>query len=192
MLGVPRPDATQWAQIERLGDGGEGVGAPLERLAAQGALLFQDDTAVRILSLMDAKQAIQAHAEAMGLLRVTARTGMSTTAVVVKGGDRTICLYSSGRAHAGEHRQSLLRARQAGQDRPRVMSAALSSNAADETRLLRWHGLAHGRRTFSDREEVFPAECQVVLDALTQVCDQDEVARKQHMDAPGRLAYHQD
>ena len=29
--------------------------------------------------------------------------------------------------------------------------------------LMRCHCLAHGRRKFSDLEEVFPHECQVVL-----------------------------
>lgn len=50
MLGVPMPDATQWDQIERVGDSGYVVFRYLERLAAQGELVFQDDTAVRILT----------------------------------------------------------------------------------------------------------------------------------------------
>ena len=191
MLGVPMPDATQWDQIERLGDSGYVVFEYLERLAAQGELIFQDDTAVRILSLMDENQAIQAQAEGMGLSRATQRTGMYTTALVVKVGERTICLYYSGRCHAGENLASLLKARQASQDKPLVMSDALTSNEADESRLIRCHCLAHGRRKFSDLEEVFPQECQVVLEALKQVFDHDEVARKQQMDGSARLAYHQ-
>jgi transposase len=47
MLGVPMPDATQWEQIERMGDSGYVVLGHLERLAAQGELIYQDDTAVR-------------------------------------------------------------------------------------------------------------------------------------------------
>jgi transposase len=192
MLGVPLPDATPWDQIERVGDCGDGVFEHLERLAAQGERIFQDDTAVRILSCMDENQAIQAQAEAMGVSRSPERTGMSPTAWVVKVGQRTICLYYSGRSHAGENLQSLLNARQAGQGRPLVMSEALTSNEADEARLIRCHCLAHGRRTFSDLEEVFPAECQVVLEALTQVFDHDEVARKEQLSPEARLAYHQD
>jgi hypothetical protein len=192
MLGVPMPDATQWDQIERVSDCGYVVFAHLERLAAQGELIFRDDTAVRILSFMDENQAIRAQAEAMGLWRATERTGMYTTALVVQVGERTICLYYSGRAHAGENLKALLRQRQAGQDRPLVMSDALTSNEADEASLIRGHCLAHGRRKFSDLEDVFPQECQVVMDALKQVFDHDEVARRQQMDARERLAYHQD
>ena len=145
--------------------------AYLERLAAQGELIYQDDTPVRILSLMDENQESQAQAEAMGLSRARERTGMYTTALVVKVGERTICLYYSGRSHAGENLAALLKKRQDGRDRPLVMSDALSSNEADEANLIRCHCLAHGRRKFSDLEEVFPQECQVVMDALKQVSD---------------------
>lgn len=71
------------------------------------------------------------------------------------------------------------------------MSDALSRNEADEAHLIRCHCLAHGRRKFSELDEVFPAECQVVLEALKQVFDHDEVARTEQMDDATRLAYHQ-
>ena len=51
MLGVPLPDATPWELIEQVGDSGHGVFRHLEHLAAQGELIYQDDTAVRILAL---------------------------------------------------------------------------------------------------------------------------------------------
>ena len=52
MLGVPGADATQWDQIEKVGDCADVVFEQMEKAAAQGELVFQDDTAVRILSLM--------------------------------------------------------------------------------------------------------------------------------------------
>ena len=52
MLGVPVPDATQWDQIEAVGDCAYKVFAHMEREAAQGELIFHDDTAVRILALV--------------------------------------------------------------------------------------------------------------------------------------------
>jgi transposase len=59
------------------------------------------------------------------------------------------------------------------------MSDALSSNeVAEESMLMRGHCLAHGRRKFSDLEEVFPHECQVVLE-------------KEPLSPQARLAYHQ-
>ena len=73
-----------------------------------------------------------------------------------------------------------------------AMSDALSSNeVADASRLIRCHCLAHGRRKFSDLEEVFPHACQVVLEGLRQVCDHDEQARQAQLSPEARLAYHQ-
>jgi transposase len=55
MLGVPVSDATQWDQIEKVDDCAYIVFEQMEQVAAQGELIFQDDTAVRILSLMKGK-----------------------------------------------------------------------------------------------------------------------------------------
>jgi transposase len=190
MLGVPVPDATQWDQIERVADSGYVVFTHLERLAAQGELIYQDDTPVRILSLLEENQQAQTQAEALGLWRSEGRTGMYTTALVVRYGERTLCLYYSGRAHAGENLAALLTQREADRGKPLVMSDALISNAADEETLIRCHCLAHGRRKFSDLEDVFPQECAVVIESLKQVFDHDEEARAKQLSAAERLAYH--
>jgi hypothetical protein len=117
---------------------------------------------------------------------------MYTTALVVKVGERTICLYYSGRAHAGENLAALLTQRTADQGKPLVMSDALAANEAEEEGLIRCHCLVHGRRQFSDLEDVFPHECQVVIEALKQVFDHDEQARDAPMSPEARLAYHRD
>src|SRR5207249_2751022 len=117
---------------------------------------------------------------------------MHTTALAVQVGEHTAILYYSSRRHAGENLQGLLDKRQAGLEKPLAMSDALSSNeVADASRLIRCHCLAHGRRKFSDLEEVFPHECQVVLQVISQVFDHDEQARKEQLSPQTRLAYHQ-
>jgi transposase len=185
MVGVPIADATQWDQIERVADCVYPVFEHLKALAAQGELIYQDDTHVRILSLIAENH--QAHDEGTA----GARTGMNTTALVAKQGGRTIYLYFAGRAHAGEHLAALLTQREGGLGKPLVMSDALASNAADEEALIRCHCLAHGRRKFSELEEAFPAECTVVIEALKQVFDHEEEARLQQLNPTERLAYHQ-
>ena len=112
---------------------------------------------MRILALLKENSTAHAHAEALGLLRAKERTGMFTTALVVKVGERTICLYYCGRAHAGENLAALLEQRDTNHGKPLVMSDALSRNEVDEASVIRCHCLAHGRRQFSDIAEVFPA-----------------------------------
>jgi transposase len=192
MLGVPVPDATQWDQIEVVGDCAYKVFAQMEREAAQGELIFHDDTAVRILSLIKENRDLVAAAQGQGLATTNERPGMHTTALVVKGGEHTAILYYSSRRHAGENLQGLLDKREAGRAKPLAMSDALSSNeVADEAAVIRCHCLAHGRRKCSDLEAVFPHECQVVLEVLSQVFDHDEQARKEQLSPAARLAYHQ-
>jgi len=59
----------QWDQIEKVGDCSYVVFEYLERLAAQGEIIYQDDTSVRILLLMGENRKARAEAEAMGLSR---------------------------------------------------------------------------------------------------------------------------
>jgi hypothetical protein len=116
---------------------------------------------------------------------------MQTTALVVQVGERRICLYYTGRQHAGENLEALLAKREPQRAKPLVMSDALSSNNAEEAHLIRCHCLAHGRRKFSELDEVFPVESAIVVDALKVVYEHDEEARDKQLSAPERLAYHQ-
>jgi transposase len=189
LVGVPVPDATQWDQAELVGDCAHPIFKSLERLAAQGEVIFQDDTPGRILRLIEENRAAAARAKATG--HAPSRTGMYTTALVVEVGERRICLYYTGRQHAGENLDALLAKREPQREKPLVMSDALSSNNAEETHLIRCHCWAHGRRKFSELDEVFPAESAVVVEALKDVYEHDEEAHDKQLSAQERLTYHQ-
>jgi transposase len=181
MVGVPVPDATQWDLIEAVGDCAYPVFKYLERLAAQGEVIYQDDTAVRVLTLIAENRQPKA----------SERTGMHTTGLIAEVGGRRICLYYAGRQHAGENLAALLRKRDPQRAKPVVMSDALASNAAEEQTLIRCHCLAHGQRKFRDLDEDFPGESAVVTQVLRQVFEHEEEARDRQLSADERLAYHQ-
>ena len=191
VVGVPVADATQWDQAELVGDCSYPIFKWLETLAAQGEVIFQDDTPQRILTLIEENHQARARAQAQGKTKTEERTGMQTTALMVQVGARRICLYYTGRRHAGENLAALLRKREPDRGKPVVMSDALSSNNAEEATLIRCHCLAHGRRKFSELDEAFPAESAVVVNALKDVFDHDEDARVEQLTAQARLAYHQ-
>jgi hypothetical protein len=192
VVGVPVADATQWDQAELVGDCSHPIFKCLETLAAQGEVIFQDDTPQRILTLMEENDQARARAQAQGKAKPQERTGMQTTALLVQVGPHRICLYYTGRRHAGENLAALLSKREPARDKPVVMSDALSSNNAAEATLIRCHCLAHGRRKFSDLAEDFPAESAVVVNALSAVFDHEEYAQAEQLTAQKRLAYHQD
>jgi rRNA maturation protein Nop10 len=183
LVGVPVADATQWELAERVADSAWPVFESSWDLAAQGEVIFQDDTRVRILALL----AENRRADATGA--PLERRGMHTTGLVVKAGERVICLYRSGRAHAGDNLSALLARREAGRDPPIVMSDALAANRRDDDdSLIRCHCLAHGRRQFTDLEAVFPAESHHVITVLNHVFEHEAATRA--LSAAERLAYH--
>ena len=189
LVGVPVSDATQWDQIERVADCAYPVFRYLERLAAQGEVIYQDDTSVRILTLIAENRQADTPPEASA--QGPPRPGMHTTSLVVQVGGHTICLYYAGRSHAGENLDALLHQRAPTADKPIVMSDALASNAAEEPALIRCHCLVHAQRKFHEVREAFPAECQQVLAVLSQVFEHEAQAREWTLTAEARLAYHQ-
>jgi transposase len=191
LVRVPVPDATQWDQGEIVGDCTHPIFKCLEQLAAQGEIIFQDDTPGRVLTLIEENQNARAKARAQGKAKADERTGMQTTALIVQVGARRICLYYTGRRHAGENLAALLMRREPGRGKPLVMSDALTSNNVKEEELIRCHCLAHGRRKFSELDEAFPVESAVVVNALTLVFEHDEHARAKQMTGQERLTYHQ-
>jgi transposase len=192
VVGVPVPDATQWDQGEIAGDCTYPIFKCLEILAAQGEVIFQDDTPGRVLTLIEETQIARAKARAQGKAKPDERTGMQTTALIVQAGERRICLYYTGRRHAGENLEALLTKREPGRAKPLVMSDALSHNHAEESTLIRCHCLAHARRQFSELADDFPAESAVVVNALKLIYDHDDEARDQGLSAQERLGYHQE
>src|ERR1051325_3189940 len=93
LVGVPVADATQWDQTEIVGDCSYPIFKWLEKEAAQGEVIFQDDTPNRVLALMAEHQQAAAQAHAQGRAKTDERTGMQTTALIVQLGERRVCLY---------------------------------------------------------------------------------------------------
>ena len=97
LVGMPLPDATQWELVEQVADSTYPLYEYLKRLGAQQPLVYQDDTGARILSLIKENQADPP----------PERKGMYTTVLRFEG-EHAICLYFTGRQHAGENLDDLL------------------------------------------------------------------------------------
>ena len=116
LVGVPVPDATQWDQGEIVGDCTHPIFKYLEKLAAQGEVIFQDDTPGRVLALIEENQKAAAQARAQGKAKTDERTGMQTTALIVQvGGAADLSVLYRAR-HAGENLDALLTKREPGRE----------------------------------------------------------------------------
>jgi transposase len=180
-LGVPLPATTQWELVEEVANAVFPVYRQLKDLASQAGLFYADDTSIRILSLMKENQQIPE----------PDRKGMRTTAVVAELGKHSIHLYESGRSHAGENLEELLRRRPAGLPPPIQMTDALASNASHSLPVQGVFCLAHSRRRFHEIREFFPEVCQRVIEDMGQVYHVDSLAKAQNLDGDQRLAFHQ-
>ena len=119
------------------------------------------------------------------------RTGMFTTGIVATGDGHKIALFISGRRHAGENLEDVLRRRAAELPPPIQMCDALSRNLPDKLKTIVANCLAHGRRQFVDRVDLFPEECRHVLEALAVVYHNDAIARRRKLSPQERLLFHQ-
>jgi transposase len=190
-LAIPLPASTQWGIVEA----GAALLAPafaeLIRQAAQGDVVHNDDTTVKILELMGARGPGDAGAEEAGDA-ADERTGLYTSGVVALRDGHHVALFFSGRRHAGENLAEVLRLRAAELPPPIQMCDALSRNLPGELQTILAYCLAHARRQFVDVHDRFPEQCCHLLEALAVVYHNDALARERGLSPEARLQFHQE
>jgi transposase len=180
-LGIPLPVATQCEIAADTAVPLQPAWDELIRQAAQGEVVHNDDTSMRVLSL-DRDRDIAPE-----------RTGVFTSGLVWTFRGRRIALYFTGCKHAGENLATVLLQRAPELPRPIQMCDALSRN---EPNVPEWlvpllgNCNAHSRRNFVKVTSSFPEECRFVLETLREVYGFDEQARG--MSVEERLQFHQE
>jgi len=180
-MGIPLPAATQWEIVEEAAQLIKPARDELIRQAAQGTVVHNDDTSMRVLRLKRDPS--------------DGRTGVFTSGIVSVGRDWKIALYFTGSLHAGENIADVLKQRRTELPSPIQMCDALSRNVprlSSGVEILLANCLAHGRRQFVEVAENFPNECRYVLEKLGQVYGHDAEARERGLTPDERLRLHQD
>ncbi|HEX4129870.1 MAG TPA: transposase [Pirellulales bacterium] len=197
-LEIPLPASTQWDIVHAVAADLAPAFAELIRQAAQGDVLHNDDTTIKILELMgrrtqptvptggaddpeDQKKANSSHS----------RSGLYTSGVIALGNGRRVALFFSGRRHAGENLAEVLKLRAAELPPPIQMCDALSRNLPGELETIVAHCLAHARRQFVDVYDRFPEPCGYLLESLAEVYRNDALARQRQLSPEARLRLHQ-
>src|SRR6266478_5604384 len=114
LLGIPLPAATQWEVVEEAAELVKPARDELIRQAAQGEVVHNDDTSMRVLRLAREPS--------------DERTGVFTSGIVSTGTGWKIALYFTGRQHAGENIADVLKQRAPERSTPIQMCDALSRN----------------------------------------------------------------
>jgi transposase len=185
---IPLAASTQWDIVHAAGSLIAPAYEELIRQAAQGEVVYNDDTTVRILELMGER------------VRKTPplkddhdpkRTGLFTSGVVATLAGVRVALFFSGRQHAGENLSDVLQHRATELETPIQMCDGLARNLPKELDTILSNCLAHGRRNFVEIHDRFPEECRHVIEAFKVIYLNDKVAHMEDMPADARLAWHQ-
>ena len=191
-LEIPLPASTQWDIVQAVATNLAPAFTELIRQAAQGEVLHNDDTTVKILELMG-----QRRAEALACVsdeedNADGRSGLFTSGVVALRDGRRLALFFSGRRHAGENLAAVLKQRAAELPPPIQMCDALSRNLPGALQTILGHCLAHARRQFVDVYDRFPEPCRYLLEALAVVYHNDALAGERQLTPEQRLRFHQE
>jgi hypothetical protein len=151
----------------------------LVRQAAQGELVHNDDTSMRVLSLDRGDVSSE-------------RTGVFTSGLVWIVQERRIALFFTGAKHAGENLADVLGERAGELPPPIQMCDALSRNVPNVSPTVLANCNAHGRRHFVKVTPSFPEPCRFVLETLGEVYGYDAAAREQGLSPEERLRFHQE
>jgi transposase len=184
-LGIPLPASTQWDIVSNAAKTVEPIYEELIRQAAQGEVLHNDDTTMRILGVTGETEA-EAYA-----YEESKRKGVFTSGIVSLAGGRRIALFFTGRRHAGENLAEVLRHRATDLSAPIQMCDALSRNDPKGFDTILANCNAHGRRQFVEVAESFPEECAFVLETFKEVYKNEAVATKRNLSPQERLRFHQ-
>jgi transposase len=185
-MGIPLPVGTQWDLLHGASEVLDPALDELIRHAAQGEVMHNDDTPMKILELSG-----ETREDALDNQENPARTGSRTSGIVCKAADREIALFFTGCQHAGENLADVLARRAADLPPPIQMCDALSHNTAGDFETILAHCNAHARRRFVEVADNFPDECRHVLETLREVYCIDERARKERLTPDERLRLHQ-
>lgn len=186
-LNVPLSDATQWDIVYKALPAPRAMFTELIKQAAQAPLLHNDDTPIKILSLMAQRKAL----ETVG--QTPKNKAINTTGIVAVLQDHKVALFLSGHKHAGDNLNLVLAQRAQDLEPPIQMSDALSSNftGSDVFARIIANCMTHGRRNFVGVIDHFPQECIYVIEVLAQVYAFDAHCRNEGMTLEQRLLYHQ-
>jgi transposase len=171
--------STQWQLIEDVGGSALLIFPTLERMAANGEVIHNDDTTVKIIDNIRHNR----------LNPAKERTGMFTTGILSRTDQRDIALFYNSTMHAGENIEKLLKKRDVKAGEIIQMCDALSRNIPVSFNTILCNCLSHGLRKFDDLKEFYPEPCIHIIELIAQVYNNDEETR--WMTKQERLDYHQ-
>jgi transposase len=183
---IPLPAATQWDLVQAAAKTLVPVHEELLNQAAQAAVLYNDDTTMKVLQLTRAQRAAALADDVK-----EERTGIFTSGIVATHVGQQIALFFTGVRHAGENLSAVLARRSADLPAPIQMCDGLARNVPSDFDTVLAACITHARRKYVELTETFPEQVRFVLQTLRKVYITDARARNEGLDPEQRLQLHQ-
>jgi transposase len=192
--GVPMPDANQWKMV----DACSALLDPLFRAIEQHGIhhavsLRIDDTGSEVISLRRQIQAEIAALKSVGKSTSDVRTAINATGVYLETQDNAvIILFYTGRHHAGEIIDQLLKHRKNAEPKLAKVTDGASKNFdhEHENQLIEASCNAHAFLKFRAIKDKYPSEYATAAAVYKQVFDNDDVAKARGLSPDERMHYH--
>jgi hypothetical protein len=193
--GIPMSDANQWVVV----NAGDDLLLPLYKALEQHAIakatnFRTDDTGSMVIALKKQIEAELAAAERLGESTKDVRTGINATGFYWETKDGPVILFYTGRHHAGEMVDQLLRRRLLSSPKLVKCTDGASKNFDHEhkDKLVEATCNAHAFLKFRDIRDKYPAEYAVAGSIYNQVFDNDDEAKALGLLPVERMLYHRE
>ena len=192
--GVPVPDSNQWEVASACDDLLFPLFKALEKSAVQNATSFRiDDTASMVIALQREISAEVEELERLGKSARDVRTGINATGTYWETPNGPVVLFSTGRHHAGEIVDAMLRLRLSSGPKLVKCTDGASKNFSHPhaDKLIESTCNAHALLKFRDIKDKYPTEYAEAGVIYKQVFDNDDKAKELGLTPDERMKYHQ-
>lgn len=193
--GIPMPDANQWTMATLSDDFLLALFKALERRAVLTATNFRiDDTGAMVIEIRRRIEAEVAELRRFGESTKDLRTGINATASYWETPDGPIVLFYTGRHHAGEIVDQLLRQRPTSSPKLIKCTDGASKNFdhVHADKVIESTCNAHALLKFREIAEQCPVEYREVGAIYKQVFDNDDKAKDLGLNPVDRMLYHRE
>jgi hypothetical protein len=191
--GVPMPDANQWDLVNAGDDLLLPLYKALEKHAIEKATSFRtDDTGSMVVAIQKQIEAEVAALRQLGESTTDVRTGINATGFYWESPDGPVILFYTGRHHAGEMVDQLLRRRLLSSPKLVKCTDGASKNFDHEQgdKVVEATCNAHALLKFRAVRDKYPAEYAEAGSIYKQVFDNDDQAKALGLSALERMLYH--
>jgi hypothetical protein len=191
--GIALPDANQWDVVNASDDLLFPLYKAIERYAIRHAISLQiDDTGSMIVAVQREIQEEKAFLEAAGKSTRNVRTGINATGMYWKTPNGPIILFCTGRHHAGEVIDQLLKYRKNPTSELVKVTDGASKNFDHnhKSELIEAACNAHAFLKFRDIKDKYPEEYAIAGQVYKEVFDNDDKAKDLDLNPIDRMLYH--